>query len=194
MSGLVLAGRSIDRAEDHLRRYCGLAWSGGARETWAYAYFDALEDTDPNDVLPTDVLAAAALHPKLTRADLVWFIDYSHALGTFLRATPNLDLIDADPAILDSIPVLAGGGVELSLLTKVLHRKRPGLIPMLDRRLLDWYRVHLTTRGAAAWPQLVRALALDLARNHEQLERLRHVVPLTHVRITDIAVWMEQTT
>jgi hypothetical protein len=194
MSGLVLAGRSIDRAEDHLRRYCGLAWSGGAPETWAYAYFDALEDTDPNDVFPTDVLAAAALHPKLTRADLVWFVDHRHGLGTFLRATPEHDLVDADPAILDSIPVLAGGGVELSLLTKVLHRKRPGLIPMLDRRLLDWYRLYLTTRGAAAWPQLVRALALDLARNHEQLERLRQVVPLTHVRITDIAVWMEQTT
>lgn len=192
-----MADRVLDRAEDDVRRYCGLPWSGGPAEIWAFPYFDEVPTTDPDDIGPVDVVAAAALHPKLTRADLVWFADHRSHLHDWLVRIPAGQLAETDPATLDAMPRLAETGVELSLLSKVLHRKRPGLVPMLDRRLVDWYRLKLTHRGAAAWPELVRCLAVDLAINRPALEELAQistVVPLTHLRIADIAIWMERTT
>lgn len=191
MISLMLSGHELRTAEDHVRRYCGLPWSGGSPEVWAYQYYDAVPQGNPDDVAPTDVLAAAALHPKLTRFDLVWFVEHRRDLQSFLYSAPKSDLADIDPTVLDELPKIAHRGVELSLLTKVLHRKRPGLIPLLDRSVLDWYRAELTTRRADAWPELVRSLARDLALNRERLEQLRRLVPLTDLRITDIAMWME---
>lgn len=191
MTPLVLAGRPLDRAAEHVRRYCGLPWSGGPPEVWAYSYYDALPNEDPLDVTPVDVVAAAALHPKLTRPDLIWFATHREGLRRFLKSAPHSDLADTDPSLLDELPVLAAADVELSLLTKVLHRKRPGLIPLLDRSLLDWYRFRLGRRGAAAWSELVRALAEDLRHNQEQLAELGAMVPLTDLRIADVAIWME---
>lgn len=188
-----MAGRPLPDAADHLRRYVGLPWTGGAPEVWAYRYFDVLDDTDPSDVLPVDVLAAAALHPILTQSDLTWFVERREHLREFLATVENTNLAVTDPARLDVLLDLAHTGVQLSLLTKVLHRKRPRLIPLLDRRLTDWYRFQLPERGVTSWPHLTRALARDLAANREVLETLQPVVPLSHLRIADIAIWMEAT-
>lgn len=193
MTGLIMADRPLPHAADHLRRYVGLPWTGGAPEVWAYPYFDVLPDTDPLDVLPVDVLAASAVHPKLTQRDLTWFVERRDQLREFLASIENTDLAVTDPAGLDVLLELAGTGVELSLLTKVLHRKRPKLVPLLDRRLTDWYRFTLTARGAASWPELTRALAHDLAANQEPLDDLQKFIPLSHLRLADIAIWMEGT-
>ncbi len=39
---IVAAGREIPDALDRIRRYCGLRWSGGPPETWAWPYFDTV--------------------------------------------------------------------------------------------------------------------------------------------------------
>ncbi len=187
---LTMAGRPLHNAEDNIRRYCGLPWSGGAAEVWAYAYFDAIP-TNPDTIEPIDVVATAALHPKLTQADLTWFLRRGGDLNAWLANVPDVDLAHADAAVLDDLPRIAGEGVQVSLLTKVLHRKRPGLIPMLDRAPLDWYRFKLSSRGAAAWGEWVRLLAEDLAANKDVLSSLRTIVPLSHLRLADIAIWME---
>lgn len=191
MSALVLAGRPLPNAADNLRRYVGLPWSRGRPEVWAYHYYDQMPDLEPTEVLPVDVLAAAALHPRLTQRDLSWFVEHRDELSDFLAALPDADLAGVDAAVLDCLPTLADTGVELSLLTKVLHRKRPKLVPMLDRRLVDWYRLRLTVKGVAAWPELTRALAADLLSNEPALEDLRKVAPLSNLRIADITIWME---
>ena len=65
---LVCAGRPIPGARDQIRRYCGLSWSGGEPETWAYEYFDSTP-TGPDDLVgPPDLLASAALHPGFGQA------------------------------------------------------------------------------------------------------------------------------
>ena len=73
-AGLVLAGVPSPHAVDRVRRYCGLPWSGGPPETWAFRYFDAIE-TDGDRLEPTDVVSAAALHPGVSRSDLTFFHD-----------------------------------------------------------------------------------------------------------------------
>ncbi len=98
-------------------------------------------------------------------------------------------------------------GLSISLLSKVLHRKRPHLIPLLDRHIIDWYRPLTGKRAAAeAWPPLVRSLRseeLDLERRHLMSTALNRIEDalwpamdrddrpgLSWIRAVDIAIWM----
>lgn len=201
MSELICASRAVADAEDRVARYCGLEWTGGPSEVWAYPYFDAIV-TRADEVEPVDVLACAALHPGLSRDDLKYFRDQRPVLASWLRRMPeDVDLGMADAATADELrelPELARG-VGLSLLSKVLHRKRPRLMPMLDRDIVDWYRPVTGLRGVAAWAALVDALRSDLAMpvNAKILARMQTdltgrvegPVP-SALRLVDIAIWM----
>jgi hypothetical protein len=203
VSALVVAGSPLGDAEGLVRRYCGLPWSGGADETWAYRYFELVPDAEADTVGPVDVLTAAALHPGLRQADLAWFWRHQHQCTQALTELPaGVDLAhasDRDLRALQALPaLLEGTEVELSLLTKVMHRKRPRLVPMLDRALLERYRRHLPGRGVQSWPSLVELLRADLndpgnasmlATLSDSLSEALPVVP-SHLRLLDIAVWM----
>lgn len=196
---LVLGGRPVQRAGDRVRRYCGLPWSGGADETWAYRYYDVVE-TDPHRFGPVDVVTAAALHPGLSRRDLTYFTAHSAELEEFLTLLPtNLTLQDADDETLVGLETAARwpDAPSFSLVTKVLHRKRPALIPLIDRHILDWYRPVTGERSATTgWPKILRWLRDDLALNAAllaeitaELESELGCAP-TALRIADIALWM----
>lgn len=198
---LLLAGRPLRDAWDRLCRYCGLTWSGGAGEVWAYGYFDAVSSDDPSVVSPVDVLAAGALHPGLSRADLTFFTGRAEQVNGWLQNIPqDVALADADDALLAALAALARWSdvPSFALLTKVLHRKRPALIPMVDREVLDWYRPVTRERAAMpAWAPLLRAMRQDLetpnatvinAMATELGQRLGR--PITPLRAVDIAIWM----
>ena len=197
---LRLAGRTVDEVWDRLLRYCGLPWSGGDPETWAYRYYDLVE-TDPDRVTQVDVLSAAALHPGFSKGDLGYFWEAAGELERWLAPLPHdLVLRDADESVLAHLSELSGwaDAPTVTLLSKVLHRKRPALIPLVDRHILDWYRPVTGERtAAAAWPGLVRALKADLGGENALLLAILNVElenrlerPLTHLRLADIAVWM----
>lgn len=194
---LVLAGHPHHRALDHVRRFCGLEWSGGTPETWAFRYYDLVE-TDPSRMDPVDVLAAAALHPGLSRDDLAWFEDHRGALDGWLAdVAPDARLGGSDARIaLEQL--LEFDGVTLTLLTKVLHRKRPHLVPLVDRHVVDRYRsITGERKPVEAWPGLLDALVVDLERNSDGLVAIRTElwnelgVDVSALRICDIAIWME---
>jgi hypothetical protein len=198
-----LAGLPIAAAEAHVRRYCGLVTDDHPPQVWAYAYFDSIPTTNDDEVSPTDVVACSALHPGLNRADLEFFHEATPFLRRCLGELPDdIDLADAEGTTLDAVKALGSlkVPVRLSLLSKVLHRKRPRLIPMWDRSLMDWYRWETGVKGEEAWPSVVEAFSADLgaASNREELERIRRAIwtevsPVpTLLRIADIAVWMEQ--
>lgn len=201
---LTLGGRPLPRALDDIRRYCGLAWSGGESEVFAYAYFDTLEQRREDDIIrPVDVLSTSALHPSFTKRDLTYFITERSRLGQELAQIPRgVDLADAGPELVDrlvALPDRLRPTCGLALLTKVLHAKRPRLVPMLDRALTERYRHVTGQRGEQAWGRCVRLLAEDLAEedNIEALQAMQgalaaelpHGVPST-LRLADIAIWM----
>jgi hypothetical protein len=84
------------------------------------------------------------------------------------------------------------------LLSKVLHRKRPSLIPLLDRHIIDWYRPVTGERSATlAWAPIIRAMQQDLVGdvNGSLTEiadalRLELASPPPAIRLIDIAIWM----
>lgn len=202
---LELGGRELPDALDDVRRYCGLPWSGGTGEVSAFHYFDALEERREDDIVrPVDVLSVAALHPGLRWKDLQYFSDEAPRLQTWLQTIPgSIDLADADEDLVDEVarlPERFDGHPGLSLLSKVLHAKRPRLIPILDRTLTDWYRPISSRRGESAWQDCVKLLHSDLAARHNRtiLRTIRSelgvdlgaVVP-SELRIADIAIWMQ---
>ncbi len=199
---LRVGGRDIAGALDLIRRYCGLAWSGGPPETWAYHCYDRVPTALDNDVTPVDVLTAASLHPGLSREDLAFFRDAHGALSEWLSATPNdTALADADDDRLRQLATLAdfGEDVSLTLLTKVLHRKRPQLIPLLDRHVIDWYRPVTGERSAPrAWEPILRAMRGDMTGEPRMILAIASGVlrgEMTEptpswTRMIDIAIWM----
>ena len=208
---LVLAGRVIPDAVDRVRRYCGLGWSGGSPEVWAWQYYDSVPSLRDSIVTPVDVLTAASLHPGLSRADLAFFIEHRDALAQWLDHVPVSVPIDRMPqAAVEHLESLTQFDqlVSVTLLSKVLHRKRPLAIPLVDRHVLDWYRPFTGERSAArAWRGLLWFILSDLSQPHvrEALGAISRLVerelkseapagspvPVLHpLRALDVAVWM----
>ena len=195
-----VGGRDVPDALDRIRRYCGLTWSGGSPETWAYRYFDLVPSESPDEVTPVDVLAAAALHPGLSRSDLAFFMDRADDLSGWLRSVPaDAELRTADSDLLAHLDALAEyDGASLTLLSKVLHRKRPSLIPLLDRHIIDWYRPVTGERSATlAWAPIIRSMQQDLIGDaNGSLTRIADALrpelasPPSAIRLIDIAIWM----
>ncbi|GIF63527.1 hypothetical protein Ais01nite_15620 [Asanoa ishikariensis] len=180
-----------------LRRYDGLA---GEQET----------------LTPDVVRASWLLNSRISYAQQRWLLDRSPdapwhhvAAGALLR--------DADPEV-------AGGdydnaerlyahfyrdrprGVDHAKISKCLHLTRPGLFPILDRRMLRLY--HLPARLAARDLEDARrdkravrraywaAIRLDLLQAEEALAALRTALretgdggQLSDVRLLDILAW-----
>jgi hypothetical protein len=195
-----VGGRDVPDVLDRIRRYCGLTWSGGSPETWAYRYFDLVPSKLSDAVTPVDVLAAAALHPGLSRSDLAFFVDRAYDLSEWLRSVPvDAELRTADSNLLTHLDALVDfDEVSITLLSKVLHRKRPRLIPLLDRHIIDWYRPVTSQRSATlAWVPIIRAMQQDFIVDvngslTEIADALRPELPTSPsaVRLIDIAIWM----
>lgn len=203
MNDIVLAGRPVADAADRLHRYAGLPWSGGEPEVWAFAYYDAVPTAHDSIVTPTDVLCAASLHPGLRRADLEFFARRGDDLSAWLHRVPtDLQLWMADDGLLAHLDALVGfePDVPLTLLTKVLHRKRPHFIPLLDRHVIDWYRRSGDPRRVdEAWPLVTRRMRDDLLHPGQRDALASYCSSVSTfesetvsmIRFIDIAIWME---
>jgi hypothetical protein len=209
---LVLAAQPLPHAAEDVARYCGIPWRDGRHgmpepaEVWAFLYYDCLPERRSDDLLRSaEVLSTMAMHPGFRRGDLDYYWRMRDEIGSLLRRLPpEMDLGDAPTEAVDlivEVPMRLEGATGLSLLSKVLHAKRPRLVPILDRALTDWYRRFARSKGEAAWADCVRALHADLAEAgnravlRELQAELRAALPPamavpSELRLADIAVWM----
>ena len=99
--------------------------------------------------------------------------------------------------VLDDAPY-AGRGVRGTILSKVLHRKRPDLVPLYDSRIFEAY----TAPGAIersphrSWGEsmtlLLRQMRADLVAERAAFDssaRGGAGAPLSRLRILDVLVW-----
>lgn len=195
-----LAGRQLSGVWDLVSRYCGLPWSGGDPEVWAFAYYDSRPAGPADEVTAVDVALAGVLQSGLSRTDLAFFVDQRDRISSWLEQAPvdvPLHLLD-DNALRCVTELATWDGVGLSLLTKVLHRKRPAAVPLIDRHVIDLYRPVTGERSVvAAYPAIVHAVRSDLAAGAlEPLMMIGNRVHaltgqrLTPLRVADIAIWM----
>lgn len=209
--GIIAAGRTVPDGIDRIRRYCGLPWSGGSEpEIWAWPYYDGVPTARDNSVCAIDVLAAAALHPGLSRSDLSFFVHRREQLSNWLsKLDPELHLRQADDCTLTHLASAVDfePQVSITLLSKVLHRKRPTLIPLMDRHIIDWYRPITGERAPTrAWGPLLKAMQEDTSSQRvlslaSALAEFAPAAgpdvigrdngrPLSQLRAIDIAIWM----
>jgi hypothetical protein len=184
----------------------------------AFATYDRLGD--PDRLSPLDCLGPVLLSVRLTNRQVI---------PLFQPTGQGADLLAAMQAVLDhpnsgttdfltvdrTLPGTAWAAVEEALtaaraharvkwvkevaITKILHRKRPNLVPIFDGRVYSFYRGHLPRQGPAAARELFDDLQPDLAANRGWLADLARSVrtpddrPLSVLRAADIILWEHQT-
>lgn len=178
-----------------------------------YIYYDAIVSTDPNTIDPVDVLATVAVNARVDTAAKVYRVHQGMraACEPILPSIPeDADLLDLDrwrdPLQRLLHAAVQVPGVLIPVATKVLHRKRRFLIPMLDNVVLQHYfsRPELQSLLAASQSKAKAATAamqaLDLFRDdlaaHDQIASLRDTLSdqgyeLSPVRILEILLWTQ---
>lgn len=187
-------------AAGHLARYVDPA---GRR---AFRAYDILGD--PKRLLPVDFLAPALLNASVAGAHVVEmhrpdgpYLCLRDAMQTLLEdeeaATARFEeqeltaltgpwsLVRAALVASDFTP-----HVKASKVTKILHRKRPALVPIFDSRVAGFYGV--TPRvPSELWPLLKAELVAhgDWLRDLAMPYRTPDGRELTALRVLDIIVW-----
>jgi hypothetical protein len=177
-----------------------------------YAYYDGIPSSDPDRIDPVDVLATVSMNSRVNDAAGVRSVHrgLSAACEPILPNIPeDADLLDSDLGFVEELLDAACRvhGVLIAVATKVLHRKRRWLIPMLDSVLIDHYlaagvetnRAWLGygTRAAGAVMPVLKAFRTDLSEAAAHLEGLSGSLAaegfrLTPLRMLELLIWMER--
>lgn len=178
------------------------------RNGYAYPAYDRLVTNGSTRLVDGDLLAPTLMGVDLDHARFSLLRDMLPALQG-VEDLPPVALQDADDdhvlcvagifGMLDE-PRYAGRGVRGTIVSKVLHRKRPDLVPLYDSRIFEAY----TAPGAISrstdrsWQQFMALLCTQMradlqneAKAFAELEQLAAAqeAPVTQLRILDILVW-----
>lgn len=203
--------REIFDAETLLEEYIGPRRRG---HRYAYPHYDGLvTNGDPTALCTGDLLAPSLLGAPVDLDRMATLTALMPLLQRGLgKLPPSATLVGAGPDLLVEIaalydplddPSVSDRDLKGSLLAKVLHRKRPALIPLFDSRVRDFYRsegaVPPVPRGARTFREymelLLPIIQEDLREHAEEFARLAAAAPpdgppLTPLRVLDIIVWM----
>lgn len=203
--------REIFDAETLLEEYVGPRRRG---LRYAYPFYDGLvTNGDPVRLCTGDLLAPTLLGAPVQLDRMQTLTALMPLLQRGLAELPaNATIMGSGPELLRQVaalydplddPGVSDPDLKGSLLAKVLHRKRPALIPLFDSRVRDFYRgegvVPPATRGTRTFrgymELLIPVIQEDLRDNAEEFARLAALVPddgppLTPLRVLDIIVWM----
>lgn len=174
---------------------------------YAFGTYDDLLGRD-DELTAADVLMANLLNLRLSASEVVPLFASGTTNETALRTALDRALIalrDVRPfeefssfdELEEALVSLADANEAAILVhrwtyvtvSKVLHRRRPHIVPLIDSRVRDFYR--------AKGPQAVRrAMFEDVQANRDWLEPLARSYatpdgrPMTVLRAVDIVIWM----
>lgn len=195
-----------DRARGLLARYCS------PTSRYAWPHYD-IDDT-PDELTPTDLLAPAMLSYPIRRDYFEQMLQRSGDPNPYARLHEAMQRViddtDAATAAFDKVPAneLANRdrpgwgcvleafdatsgcrGITPVAVSKILHRKRPWLIPLIDSRVHTFY-------GTRTNGELVERIHGDLTTHADLLDKwrapytLRNDTKMTPLRALDIVIWM----
>jgi hypothetical protein len=178
------------------------------RNGFAYPAYDTLVTNGSATLVDGDLLAPALIGAEVDRGRFRLLRDLLPDIAG-VAELPPVALQDADDdavdrvadlfAVLDRAPY-AGRGVRGTIISKVLHRKRPDLVPLYDSRIFESYTANgaLPRARDRGWQEfmglLCRQMRADLRDEQEAFARLQQLsadagAPLTRLRILDVLVW-----
>ena len=178
------------------------------RNSWSFPAYDQLVTNGSATLVDGDLLAPVLIGTAVDRDRFLLLRELMPRIAG-VADLPPVALQDADDeavaqvaalfAVLDDAPY-AGRGVRGTILSKVLHRKRPDLVPLYDSRIFESY----TAPGAIerslhrSWQDsmtlLLRQMRADLQQEADTFATLERVAAgagaeLTRLRILDVLVW-----
>jgi len=178
------------------------------RNGYAVSAYDALVTNGSAVLVDGDLLAPNLIGTEVDRGRFLLLRELMPRL-TGIADLPDVALQDAGDDVLDEVAALfavlddapyAGRGVRGTILSKVLHRKRPDLVPLYDSRIFESYTapgaiersVHRTWRESMAL--LLQHMRADLQREAAAFDELVALAEgagtsLSRLRILDIVVW-----
>lgn len=174
---------------------------------WAYPAYDAYPGHPGTDVGRADLLAVALLNAHQRPLESYYGLESLLPLINERLADPALHgtLADANQETIDAIARLFGvlddkrpKYVSLTKLSKVLHRKRPELLPLYDKNISQCYAERgLDPRDRSrSWYDysrlLVAAMKRDLTEqidNWQQISDLATKPRISPLRAMDIIGW-----
>ena len=172
----------------------------------AYSGYEGGDSSGPTSFDENDLRLANRGGARISAAEIAAILErrseIERALG---EIDPDASLANATGSIpwspltrlFDSFADIRGVG--FSKMTKALHRKRPGLIPMLDSVVQAYLTRDDPETGASGSfgdraTELVRSYKRDLDRNRAVLHEIQRELAgreyrLTEVRILDLVIW-----
>ncbi len=178
------------------------------RNGYSYPAYDRLITNGSPDLVDGDLLAPALMGVHIDAGRFSLLREMLPALEA-VAELPEVSLEDADDdhvmcvaglfGILDE-PRYAGRGVRGTIVSKVLHRKRPDLVPIYDSRIFEAYTAPgvLPRTLDRSWQEFMRLLCTqmraDLLAERDAFRDLQLAAEdagasVSKLRILDILVW-----
>ncbi|MEX2290494.1 MAG: DUF6308 family protein [Mycobacteriales bacterium] len=178
------------------------------RNGYAYPAYDRLLTNGTAELVDGDLLAPALIGVHMDAGRFSLLREMLPALEA-VAELPEVALDEADEdhllcvaglfGILDE-PRYSGRGVRGTVVSKVLHRKRPDLVPLYDSRIFEAYTAPgvLPRSTDRAWADFIadlcRQMRDDLQAERDAFDALELLAAedgheLTRLRILDILVW-----
>ena len=178
------------------------------RNGYSYPAYDRLVTNGSAELVDGDLLAPALIGVHMDAGRFSLLRDMLPALEA-VADLPPVPLHEADEdhvlcvaglfGILDE-PRYAGRGVRGTIVSKVLHRKRPDLVPLYDSRIFEAYTAPgvLPRSTDRAWADFIadlcRQMRDDLRAEAGAFDALEQLAaeegnPVSRLRILDILVW-----
>lgn len=163
---------------------------------FAGATFDTLGTRDDNRITVEDLLAVTLLDvPIKSRSVRLLLGEKSEEMSRLLAAIPaNLDIWDAGPETLGAAEILWNrlvdspefDGVGPVVAGKIMARKRPRLIPVVDATV----KGALPARPGTYWDEFRDALSDAVRRQRVEDLRGSVLAEVALLRLLDAAIWM----
>ncbi|EMY33578.1 hypothetical protein D477_014291 [Arthrobacter crystallopoietes BAB-32] len=207
MTGLLRVGgvsMPFDEATDYVRVY-----TANTTRTWSYPAYDGYPGSPAETVELPDLLAASLLNAG--QKPIVSYYAFEELLPEINKRlmVPELTgtLAEATPAMLEALADLFGvlddhkvKHVGMTKLAKVLHRKRPDLIPLYDENIRRCYSdlgtkpvpvVKRRTRRdfCRAWLPVLRDDLVSQQESWQQLADLATEPKISPLRAMDMVGW-----
>lgn len=178
------------------------------RNGYSYPAYDRLVTNGSAELVDGDLLGPILLGAHVDEGRFALLREMMPALEA-VADLPDVALEDADDdhvlcvaglfGILDE-PRYAGRGVRGTIVSKVLHRKRPDLVPLYDSRIFEAYTAPggIPRATDRSWQDFMELLCMqmreDLQTEAAAFDALQQAAadeghPLTKLRILDILVW-----
>lgn len=188
------------------------AYLNGAPGQFGYPSYDGyLTNEDPYKLCDGDLLAPVLLNVQVKISSFADLCASRDQLETALGAVPvGVDLVDADEEVITAVGRLftvldadsRPRNVRGTTLAKVLHRKRPDLVPLYDEQVRRTYqegeRAPLPMMRGRSWAEFMTHLAGcirdDLNRDRDFWDDLTTLRPpdgpvASRLRALDVVAW-----